>query len=412
MYKKKNRQKENVFTKYCNYIQNFMVEFNLFPVKDGLSIGKAFIALSGGMDSMALLYILNRIRRDGHIDDLIPVHINHGIRVESDEEEVRIREICDNLGLTVMVHRLEMEDGSNFEARAREERLSIFKSYLGPRDILYTAHHIDDSFEWSLMSRFKSGNYKSSIGIPLYINQIVRPFLSLTKNQIKTFVEICDISYFEDKTNKDNRFERNYLRNVVIPKIKERFPGVLKHYVNQSNLLVSRLKLSRLQGHIFKVRKEGPTILVQNVNNVPDFTGANELILNTIRTLSDSSRGVLGAQVDKIIRAAKRGKRGPLIFSGGVLGYPLYGEILFINRRDINYFAELDQTCLNKLINLNKQKVNSELIFGGLKFKKITKSSDFIRLKGQGRVHPIFERSTKYCLKNNILFNFVNKWVE
>ncbi|MCK5074036.1 MAG: tRNA lysidine(34) synthetase TilS [Bacteriovoracaceae bacterium] len=332
------------------WVSRFANEAGIIPES-----GKVCVAVSGGMDSMLLLYVAKAMEVSGILSKVSAVHVNHGTRKENYCEQVLVCEFAKKLGVPLVVKKikLSMSDG-NFESRARDQRYAIFNQERGAGDLIYMAHHIDDSFEWSLMARLKTGSSESGLGIPVISRSVARPFMCLTKKQIKRFVREIGIPFLNDPSNGNIRFERNYLREKIISPIKGRFPGYLRHYVYQSNDLAGSMGISRLvkkNADNFQVFEDScGGISLVNGNFEKEFASVENKILSIIQNRSTDTRGVLRSQVNKIIHAARRGSGGPLRFSGGVLGYIFHGMLYFINEKDLYNIDLFDEMLLGKLI--------------------------------------------------------------
>lgn len=307
---------------FLAHLRSFMDTHNLYSKKD------SYIGVSGGMDSMALLWCLHKLLGNA----LNVIHINHGTRKENDVEYELVKNFCDQHKITFLGHKISLDlDQSNFENRARKERKRIFNQYLKGGDRLFLAHHIDDSFEWSLMQQFKSSGLKSSLGIPLKNNHVVRPFMCVTKDHIRKLVKKENIPYLEDKSNDDVSFERNYLRKYITQEVYKKYPKCLKHYVTRSNQLVLELGLGPKKSILdFKRVPEG--IVLKS----DDLSFHRSVIKECIQELSNKKRGKTSSQIEKLILAHANHKKGPIFFSGGVKAYMNKGKVLFSNQENID----------------------------------------------------------------------------
>jgi tRNA(Ile)-lysidine synthase len=317
---------------FISHIAKFMEGAKLVPAS-----GNVVIALSGGRDSMGLLHVAVELKNRGLLNNVRAFHVNHGTRPENAGEEKLVFEYCKKLGVPLLIFHPDLNSkANNFEHRARLKRYELFLKNLKVGEVLYTAHHIDDSFEWSLLKQFKSGSVDAHLGIPVKNGRVYRPFNCVTKRQIKEYVKLSKVPFAHDSSNESLRFERNFIRKTIIPKIAERFPGYLKHYVHRSNELALKREQSAFSKPIeFKIHQDKFGILILHPNGETDFKSAKEQIIWAIRKLSNKNRGTLQLQVDKIISAASKGKKGPLLFSGNVHGFISKGALYFINNEGL-----------------------------------------------------------------------------
>lgn len=318
--------------KFKGHILSFLTKMNL------KLDSRVYIAVSCGADSMALLYIMNILYRENILKDLIVLHINHGTRPECINEEKMLMDYCEKLEIECRVRRLDMGDNkkSNFEMLARQFRYGFFKENLGEKDTLMTAHHLDDSFEWSFMQQMKSSKYESCLGIPVKHKQTVRPFLCVTKKQIRSLVKRENIPFSQDSSNDNVCYERNYIRKYITPHLEKKYPKYLRHYAFRQNKLALKLGMSLLNTKnyyekMFKVKTTYGIHFIYNSKFENIFLGDTNLLTKSIEVLATTSRGKLANEVEKLKAAFEANKKGPMNFSGGVKAYMFKGVIMLIS---------------------------------------------------------------------------------
>lgn len=378
--------RSNYKVKALRQIENFMSAHNLFPSCHANANGRGVIAVSGGMDSMFLLWALSAIfKRKGL--ELLAVHINHGTRKECVNEEAGVVNFARSLDVNVKVFSLDNLPNSNFESWARKERYKIFETLIEAGDLLYTAHHIDDSFEWSLLSQFKSSSLRPVLGIPVTRGSVCRPLMCMTRAHIEKCVRSLQLPYYVDSSNTDLNFERNYIRNAIIPLIKSRFPTYLKHYVYRSNDLARKLGVHRVIGQtrLLNIKFSFGTVAFMSDFST-NFTGQDEELIKIIQSISSSERGVLRTQVKKLIEASKNGKMGPLTFSGGI-NCSLFSGVLVFLKKDMR--VSLNFLTINRYQTILGKDLEREFLAGraGL---GIVLSKDESLIKNVGRLSKIF----------------------
>jgi len=180
------------------------------------------VAVSTGVDSMALLVGVNKLKVEYKLDIHI-VHINHGVRKESYEEEEYIKELAANNDLKIHVMHLLKNESLNFQSYAREKRYEFFfkvmKEVKG--DYLLLAHHANDNMETILMRILRGSNLKGYAGIAdvTLMNgfKVVRPFSNILKDDIIDYVNLHKIKYYEDYSNEEDTYTRNRIRKELIP---------------------------------------------------------------------------------------------------------------------------------------------------------------------------------------------------
>jgi len=193
-------------------------------------IERVVLAFSGGVDSCVLLHLLNSHPRPFKTQLW---HVNHGLQDIADEMEAFCRSVAKRYKLDIEVSHLSLDtDTANLESEARKARYALFEKALTPGDCLLTAHHADDQAETFLLNILRGSGSAGLRGIayrrPIGRSLLVRPLLDVSGAEISTYAIDHQIEWYDDPSNLSDRFNRNYLRHQVIPKIKSRWPGYLE----------------------------------------------------------------------------------------------------------------------------------------------------------------------------------------
>ena len=223
----------------------FSANFKEIVEKTGFS-GKNFsilVACSGGADSLALLYLLNDIRRDFGFQ-LAASYVNHRLRTEAFEEAKFVDKICQDLEIPYFSLEFEADfwqnDLKNTEERARLKRYELLFNLVKSNkfNMLATAHHLDDQVETLLMRILDRGTgIKGLSGIkPVNLSSdflsnsknndffIIRPLLNIPKSEITEFMQ--GRQFLSDASNLDTKYRRNYYRHEVIPALDKLLPDI------------------------------------------------------------------------------------------------------------------------------------------------------------------------------------------
>ncbi len=196
---------------------------------------RILMALSGGADSVALTHALHRLCDDagGTRHELVAAHLNHRLRgAESDRDERFVRELCARLQIELFV---EVVDGlantSNLEERARDLRhafLNRVADRIEARHIAL-AHHADDQAE-TVMMRLLRGSGAAGLGAMDTIGpgRIVRPMLTLRREQILAYLEAIGAVYVFDSTNLSPATLRNRVRHELLPMLERDYAPKLR----------------------------------------------------------------------------------------------------------------------------------------------------------------------------------------
>jgi len=198
-------------------------------LKDGVLVG-----LSGGADSVMLLMILAEYSRRSENIPLIAVHVNHGIRDEEAERDARFsEELSRVLSVEFISKKYDVPSLAqmlkrSLEEAARDVRYAVFKEIISGRsDVRYVAlaHNSSDNMETVLLNVIRGSGSRGASGIPPIRDNVIRPLIEVSKEKIKKALDAAGIPYVTDSTNLDNDYRRNYIRNKIVPLIKELSPS-------------------------------------------------------------------------------------------------------------------------------------------------------------------------------------------
>ncbi|MGH8295053.1 MAG: tRNA lysidine(34) synthetase TilS, partial [Steroidobacteraceae bacterium] len=187
-------------------------------------------ALSGGLDSTALLAALAEVRCEGL--RLRAVHVDHGLHPNAKRWSAHCRKLARQLRvpLKVLSVTVARERGASLEEAARVARYRCLAQQLHAGEALLTAHTRDDQLETVLLQLFRGCGLPGLAAMPavapLGRGTIARPLLACARAELEIWVHARELAWIEDDTNLDERFDRNYLRRRVLPAVRERWPGV------------------------------------------------------------------------------------------------------------------------------------------------------------------------------------------
>mgnify|MGYP000023273223 CR=1 FL=1 len=188
--------------------------------------GHCFIGYSGGLDSHVLLSALVKLLGGTSIT---AVHINHQLSKNARAWQQHCQSRCDEMGVAMVTETVTVENsGQGLEQAAREARYSVFETLLTPSDLMLLAHHADDQVETVLYRLLRGSGPKGLAGMPqnrsLGKGELLRPLLSFSRSELEQYARAEGLSWIEDESNQDISFDRNFLRNKVVPVIAERWP--------------------------------------------------------------------------------------------------------------------------------------------------------------------------------------------
>ena len=186
------------------------------------------VAFSGGADSMALLHFLCQNVRN----PLFAAHINHHLRgEESDRDEAFARTICEKMGMELFVLQADVQKeaetkGFSIEQAARSLRYDFLeKTAEGLHAKIATAHTLSDNMETVIFHLVRGTGLKGLCGIPPVRNNIIRPLIACTRDEIEAYCTSNNLSYVTDSTNIDTKYQRNFIRHQIIPALTQINPA-------------------------------------------------------------------------------------------------------------------------------------------------------------------------------------------
>ena len=184
------------------------------------------VGLSGGADSMALFHLLYTNRELLGIN-LLALHVNHGLRQESVQEQQFVADFCEKLGVKCIVYTADMNSrakpqGMSTEMWARQLRYDFFAQQAQKYSAkIATAHSLSDKCETVIFNLCRGTGLKGVCGIPAVRGNIIRPLINCTREQIEKYCKENNIAYVTDQSNFSEEYSRNKIRLRVIPALKQ-----------------------------------------------------------------------------------------------------------------------------------------------------------------------------------------------
>ncbi|OOF50548.1 tRNA lysidine(34) synthetase TilS [Rodentibacter genomosp. 1] len=185
------------------------------------------IALSGGLDSTALLALFAKHRENRPHFNLRAIHIHHGLSPNADSWVKHCQSLCEQFHIPLVVEYVQVDKTKGIEASAREARYQAIQRHIQANEVLATAHHLNDQTETFFLS-LKRGSGLQGLGAmqnqsELFGMKIFRPLLSFPREQLERYARTENLAWIHDESNEDNHYERNFLRNEILPKLRERW---------------------------------------------------------------------------------------------------------------------------------------------------------------------------------------------
>ena len=194
---------------------------------------KLYLAYSGGVDSQVLLHVCASLIEQGDLDNkrLVVCHIHHGLSEHADNWQQFALQQSQRYQAEFLTQKvtLNLADKASIEAQARELRYQALVEMTKPDDIILTGHHLDDQVE-TFMLALKRGAGLTGLSAmqaerDLSERKLVRPLLNITRDEMEQYARSYQLEWIEDESNFDTRFDRNFLRQQILPLIKEKWPS-------------------------------------------------------------------------------------------------------------------------------------------------------------------------------------------
>lgn len=371
------------------------------------STEKYLIAYSGGIDSHVLLHLCSQLKNSpsGFEQSFSAVYIDHGLSQHSKKWGKHCQHICFELDIPLTIIEVDArpKSGQSPEASARTARYQAFSQLLADNECLLTAQHLDDQAETLLLQLLRGSGTKGLSSMPrikpFSRGYLCRPILDYKKQDILEYAKQHQLQWIEDESNQEQRFDRNYLRQTVVPLLEKRWPAVKENFaksaevLSESQLLLDHLADSDLQSLFFVNHDsiiEYDKILLEPIINLLNSKPHNSLeyrheqarLNNLLRhwinrnNLPMPSKKILEEIVQAVILAGKDAM--PLV---SWRRDAIHCEIR--RYRDKLYLLDVSTSYQNPVISMKAQK------------KKTSPDVDLILTLEQ----PIFLDKTNTCLK-------------
>lgn len=255
---------------------------------------RVLVALSGGSDSVFLLHLLCKYKNKFKLE-IGALHINHRLRGKAASvDENFCKKLCSFLGVKFFSLKKNVRDYSqnnkiSLEEAGRIIRYATLEAIAKKNNYnkIATAHHGDDNAETVLLNLIKGAGPKGLSGIPYKRGKIIRPLLVLSKGEIQLWLDNKNIETRTDETNLNSSYERNYLRNEIIPRLKEKFNPSLEETIFKTS-------------EIFRQQSELIAVLSNNVSENAFYASNADLHLS-LKKISDVHSAIISASLKQEI---------------------------------------------------------------------------------------------------------------
>lgn len=187
-----------------------------------------WVGFSGGLDSTVLLHALAQLQLPVRLQAL---HINHQISPHADGWQAQCMASCARLAIPFFAEKVQVvNSGKGIEDAARVARYQVFERYVGQGDSLFTAHHANDQAETLLLRLMRGAGPRGLAAIASERRLatggiLIRPLLQFSRADLEAYAHAQHLSWVEDESNQDDYYDRNFLRNQIMPLLHSRWPG-------------------------------------------------------------------------------------------------------------------------------------------------------------------------------------------
>ena len=279
---------------------------------------KVVLAVSGGPDSICMIDILNDIKNDETIDmnfEIIVAHVNHMIRKEAEEDAKYVKKYCEEKQIEFYSKSIDVQKMANnnkigLEEAGRKARYDFFDEILEKTNAqkIAIAHNKNDKVETVLMHILRGSGINGLKGIEPKREKYIRPLIECERNEIEEYCNDKNLQPRIDKTNFENEYTRNKVRNLLIPYIQKEFnPNLIKTIDRLSNLVAE--EENYMDKQVEKVYKE--ILISENQKeiqldlkrfNIQEKVIKSRVILYTITRLFGNSQGIERIHIEDIIK--------------------------------------------------------------------------------------------------------------
>ena len=280
---------------------------------------KIVLGVSGGPDSISMLDILNEIRTDktNNLDfNIVVAHVNHMIREEAGEDLEFVKNFCNKIGVEFYSKSIDIQKIANTnkigtEEAGRNARYEFFDEILEKTNSnkIAIAHNKNDKVETIIMNMLRGSGIAGLKGIkPIKNNKYIRPLIECERYEIENYCKEKNIEARIDRTNFENIYTRNKIRNIIIPYIKKEFnPNIiqtmdrLSELVKEEDEYLDKLVEQKYQEMLLEEKTKEIVIDLKKFNKEEKVI-KSRILLYTIARLLGSTKGIEKIHIEDVIK--------------------------------------------------------------------------------------------------------------
>lgn len=316
--------------KFIEKIEKTIIQKAL--IKNGENV---LVAFSGGADSVCLLYCLKSLE-DKIGFKTFAAHLNHGLRgKDADRDEEFSKAFCEKIGVECKTSKCDVKEyakthNMSEELAGREMRYSLFFNLMKEKNIekLAVGHHLDDQAETVLMHLIRGSGIDGLSGIKYKRENIIRPLLDVTKQEILDFCKEENLDFCTDLTNFETDYNRNRIRLDLIPKMREFNPSISKTLANTSKILADEADF------LEEFAEEAKRIVNNNSCKISDLLSLHpairrRVVRKMIEALKNTKKDISSDYTEKVLSLAEESHTGKSVnLGGGIIARVQYDRLV------------------------------------------------------------------------------------
>lgn len=293
-----------------NKVLDTIKKYNLIETKDKIVLG-----VSGGPDSISMLNILNEIKNELNFEIYV-AHMNHMIRKEAEDDENYVQEYCTKNNIQFFVKRVDVVQIANTnkigtEEAGRKVRYEFFEEVMKNVNAnkIAIAHNKNDKVETIIMNLLRGSGISGLKGIePIRDNKYIRPLIECKREEIEQYCEENQLNPRIDKTNFENDYTRNKIRNIVIPYIKKEFNQNIIETIDRLSQVATGesdfidKQTNKIYQNLLIEKDENQIVLKLKEFNEQEKVIKSRIILLVTKQLMGSTQGIEKIHIEDITK--------------------------------------------------------------------------------------------------------------
>ena len=370
-----------------NKVKSYIEKNKMISPGDSIVVG-----VSGGADSLCLLFMLKEIYGDKL--SLKVVHINHGLRENAVKEAEYVKKICEEQGIAVSVVNADVkaiakENKMTEEEAGRFIRYEAFQKEASDRCLIAVAHTINDNAETVLLNIFRGSSLKGLTGISAVNGNIIRPLLCLTRKETEQYLINRGIEFCLDESNDTDEYARNRVRHNIIPFVEKSInEGVINNIYRLSESLEEAEEYLDIQEQELaaKVIQESERIISIKES---EFTNLHSymkkrIVYRAIAKAAGKKKDIEKIHVDELVNLFSKQTGKSICLPYGLTAKRTYNGVQIIKEYQEKTF-DLEEIELGETININGFTLKSKVFdYNGnenIAKEKYTKWFDYDKIK-------------------------------